>query len=161
MERPESYFKKVIVMFASVMALIFFSDALRSFVEVSIHSRDFSELLPALPDFLSSSIILAVPSTLVALILFWLYEYINVSKYFRISSYAAVLTSLPLFSFISILIPKNPTLIARNAYCEIYRNGLITPCGALIASLDLIGSVLTVMAIVLVKNAVFPKVEAK
>jgi hypothetical protein len=59
------------------------------------------------------------------------------------------------------LIPKNPTLIARNAYCEIYRNGLITPCGALIASLDLIGSVLTVMAIVLVKNAVFPKVEAK
>ena len=148
-------------MFASVAALIFFSDALRSFVEVSIHSRDFSELLSALPDFISSSIILAVPSTLIALILFWLYEYINVSKYFRISSYAAALTSLPLLSFIWEVVPKNPTLMARNAYCEIYRNGIITPCGALIASLDLIGSVLTVVAIVLVKNAIFPKVEAK
>jgi hypothetical protein len=51
--------------------------------------------------------------------------------------------------------------MARNAYCEIYRNGLITPCGALITSLDFIGSVLTVMAIVLVKNAIFPKVEVK
>ena len=50
---------------------------------------------------------------------------------------------------------------ARDAYCEIYRNGSITPCGALITSLDLIGSVLTVVAIVLVKNAIFPKVEAK
>lgn len=161
MEKPESYFKKIIVMFASVAALIFFSDALRSFVEVSIHSRDFSELLSALPDFLSSSIILAVPSTIIALILLWLYEYISLSKYFRISSYAAALASLPLFSFISILIPKNPTLMARNAYCEIYRNGSITPCGALITSLDFIGSVLTVMAIVLVKNAIFPKVEVK
>ena len=161
MEKPESYFKKIIVMFASVLALIFLSGALSGFVEISIHSGDFSKFLLAFPNFISSSVILSVPSTIIALFLFLLYEYIDISKYLKISSYAAALTSLPLLSFIWEVVPKNPTLMARNAYCEIYRNGLITPCGALITSLDLIGSVLTVMAIVLVKNAIFPKVEAK
>jgi len=160
-EKPESYFKKIIVMFASVAALIFLSGALSGFFEMSIQSGDFSEFLLVLPNFISSSVILSVPLTIIALFLFLLYEYIDASKYLKISSYAATLTSLPLLSFIWAFIPKNPTLMARNAYCEIYRNGSITPCGALITSLDFIGSVLTVMAIVLVKNAIFPKVEVK
>ncbi|MCA3508475.1 MAG: hypothetical protein IOD01_14570 [Rhodobacter sp.] len=160
-EKPEGFLRKSIVMFVSVAALVFLSGVLNEFVVMSIHSGEFSEFLSGLPDFILSSVMLAVPLTIIGLLLFFLYEYIDTSKYLKISSYAAALTSLPLLSFILSVVPKNPTLMSSTSYCAIYRNGLLTPCGVMMTLLDLLGSVLTVAVIVLVKNVIFPKVEAK
>ena len=160
MERPKSYFGKFLVIFFSISILIFLSSALRRLIETSINSRDFSKLLSALPDFISSSLILSIPSIIPIFPIFLLFEKFSASKYLKISPYAASLTSLPLILFIWGIVPKGHNLQASNNYCKTYIDGSLTTCGLMINSLVLTGSVLIVIAIVLIKNLIFIKGEA-
>lgn len=159
MEKTEKYIGKFVVMFVSVAALIFISGALRRFVETSINSRDFSKWLSALPDFLSSSFILAIPSIIPAFFLFSVFERLDAPRYLKISSYAAALISLPLILFFWGIIPKSHNLQASNTYCETYVDGSLTSCGLVINSLALIGSILITLLIVSIKNMIFSKGE--
>lgn len=161
MDKPEKYIGKFAVMFISVAALIFISGSLRRLLETSINSRDFSKWLSALPDFLSSSLILSIPSIIPAFFLFSIFEKMDAPRYLKISSYAAALMSLPLILFFWGIIPKGHNLQASNTYCETYIDGSLTSCGLAINSLALIGSILIALMIVSIKNMIFSKGEMR
>ena len=160
MERPQNYFGKFIVIFFSISMLIFLSGAIRRLIETSINSQDFSRWLSALPDFISSSLILSVPSIIPVFLIFLLLEKFSASKYLKISTYAISLMFLPLIVFAWGIVPKGHNLQASNNFCKTYIDGSLTLCGFLTNALALIGSVLVVAAIVSIKNLIFIKGES-